>query len=205
MNGTRRGLNRTLLALLGLLLIAAAGLGILAGTSRGFALSWTEAGMDVWARIQERLGAARIPGTEISWWTVAVFSLLLFATVLLVCWIASQGTGRSNQVAQMQSEAGDTTVDTAVVSQAVKAALAQNTHVLSTSLQSWKTKGGSGITGTGLKLSVQARKGASPVELANDVEHLVTEIDALLGTQIPVLVRITSGTRSKFARSERVA
>ncbi|MHA7271350.1 hypothetical protein [Arthrobacter sp. HLT1-20] len=205
MNGTRRGLNRTLLALLGLLLMAAAGLGIFAGTSRGFALSWTEAGMDVWARIQERLGAARIPGTDISWWTVAVFALLLLAAVLLVCWIASQGAGRSNQVAQRQSAAGDTIVDTAVVGQVVKAALAENTQVLSTSVQSWKTKGGTGIGGTGLKLSVQARKGASPAELAYDVEHLVKDIDALLGTQIPVLVRIKSGTRSKFARTERVA
>lgn len=205
MNGTRRGLNRTLLALLGLLLIAAATLAILAGTSRGFAQAWTEAGMDVWARIQERLGAARIPGIELSWWTVAVFALLVLAAVLLVSWIATQGAGRSNYLATEKSAAGDTIVDAAVAGQAVKAALAQNSQVLSTSAQSWKTKGGAGSGGTGLKLSVQARKGASPAELASDVEHLVKEIDALLGIQIPVLVRIKSGTRSKFARTERVA
>ena len=202
MNGTRRGLNRTLLGLTGLALLAAAALGIFAGTSRGFALAWTEAGTNLWARIQERLGAARIPGTDTSWWTVAALALLLAAAVLLVRWIASQGTGRSKQVATLEGATGDTTVDTAVVGQAVKAALAGNTQVLSSSVQSWKTKG---TAGTGLKLSVQARKGASTAELANEVENLVGEIDVLLGTDIPVLVRIKSGTRSRFARTERVA
>ncbi|MHA7303713.1 hypothetical protein ACX80E_00455 [Arthrobacter sp. TMN-49] len=205
MNGTRHGLNRTLLGLLGLLLIGAGALGILAGTSRGFALAWTDAGTDAWARIQEQLGAARISGAELSWWTVALLALLLLAAVLLVSWIASQGTGRTNQLAQLENELGDTTVDTVVVSQAVRVALADHVQVLATSVQSWKTKGGSGIPGTGLKVSIQARKGASPAELADDVEHLIDGIDTLLGIQVPVLVRIKAGTRSKFARPERVA
>lgn len=203
MNGTNRGLNRALLAVFGLVLAMAGAAALLAGINRGFAQRWTSAGNTVWARIQERLDAARIPGTDTSWWTVALLALLILIAVLSVCWIASQGTGRSNQLARQDSDAGNTRVDTAVAAQALKAALAENTQVLSTSVQSWKTRGAAG--GTGLKISVQARKGASPAEVSSAVEHLVEGLDELLGIQLPVLVRIKAGTRSKFARTERVA
>ncbi|SEE84506.1 hypothetical protein SAMN04489740_2759 [Arthrobacter alpinus] len=203
MNGTNRGLNRALLAVFGLVLALAGAAALVAGTNRGFAQRWTFAGTTIWARIQERLDAARIPGTDTSWWTVALLALLILIAVLSVCWIASQGTGRSNQLARQDSDAGSTRVDTAVAAQAIKAALAENTQVLSTSVQSWKTRGTAGRTG--LKISVQARKGASPAEVSAAIEQLVDGLDELLGIQLPVLVRIKAGTRSKFARTERVA
>lgn len=203
MNGTPRGLNRFLLALLGCILIAAGIMATWAGADQGFAKEWTATGARTWDRIQENLAAGQIAETGVSWWTVAVLAVLILVAVVLVVWIASQGAGRSNQLATQQDDAGDTTVDTAVAAQAIKAALAGNPQVLSTAVQSWKIKGAP--SGTGLKISVQARKGASPAEVGAAVEHLVNELDVLLGTQIPVLVRITAGTRSKFARTERVA
>jgi hypothetical protein len=203
MNGTNRGLNRALLAVGALILAAAGAAAMLAGGSRGFALRASSAGAGVWAGIQERLDAARIPGTETSWWTVAAFALLLALAVLLVWWIASQGTGRSNQLARQDGPSGNTVVDTAVAAQLVTAALDGNAQVLSTSVQSWRIRGAAG--GTGLKVSVQARRGSSPAEVAAAVGRVVEELDALLGTQLPVLVRIKAGTRSKFARTERVA
>ncbi len=203
MNGTNRGLNRAMLGVFGLVLAAAGTMAILAGSSRGFAQSWTSTGTTVWASIQERLDAARIPGTDTSWWTATVFALFALLVVLLVCWIASQGTGRSNHLARQDEKAGATTVDTAVAAQAIKAALAGNTQVLSTSVQSWETKGTG--EGTGLKISVQVRKGASPAEVSTAVEHLLEGLDQLLGIQLPVLVRIKAGARTKFAHTERVA
>lgn len=203
MNGTHRVLNRTLLGLLGLVLAAAGAVSILAGTSRGFAQRWTEGGTELWASIQERLDEARISGTEVSWWTLMALTLLVLCAVLLVCWIASQGTGRSNHVARLEESGGDTTVDTAVAAQAIKSALAGNPQILSTSVQSWETKGAA--QGNGLKISVQTRKGASPAEVSDAVEHVVEGLDKLLGFQIPVLVRIRAGARTRFARTERVA
>lgn len=204
MNGTRRGVNRTLLALLGLLLVGAGAMAILAGTRISFARDLTAAGTRTWERIQENLAVSRIPGTDTSWWSAAVFAFLIVVAVLLVCWIASQGTGRSNQLAtQEKNDSGKTTVDSAVAEDIIKAALAGNTQVLSSSVQSWQMKGVAG--GTGLKISVQARKGASPAELSAAVERLVNGLDELLGTQLPVLVRIKAGTRTRFARTERVA
>ncbi|WP_425862723.1 hypothetical protein [Arthrobacter sp. TWP1-1] len=203
MNGTNRGLNRAMLGVFGLVLAAAGAMAILAGASRGFAQSWTSTGTTIWASIQERLDAARIPGTDTSWWTATVFALLALIAVLVVCWIASQGTGRSNQLARQDDQAGDTTVDTTVAAQAIKAALAGNSQVLSTSVQSWETKGAE--EGTGLKISVQVRKGTSPAEVSTAVEHLLESLDQLLGFQLPVLVRIKAGARTKFAHTERVA
>lgn len=200
MNGTRRGLNRALLALVGLLLIAAGAFAVLAGSSQEFAKAWTRTGTEFWARIQEQLAAAKITGQETSWWTVAVMGVLVVAVILLVCWILSQGGGRTNQLARDDGDAGTTTVETAVASQAIKAALAGNKQVLASTVQTWRLKGGSG-----LKISLQARKGASPRELTAALDELVNGLDALLGDEIPVLIRIKAGTRSRFARTERVA
>lgn len=200
MNGTRRGLNRALLALVGLLLIAAGALAVLTGSSQEFAKAWTRTGTEFWARIQEQLAAAKITGQETSWWTVAVMGVLVVAAILLVCWILSQGGGRTNQLARDDGDAGTTTVETAVASQAIKAALAGNKQVLASTVQTWRLKGGSG-----LKISLQARKGASPRELTAALDELVNGLDALLGDEIPVLIRIKAGTRSRFARTERVA
>lgn len=225
MNGTHRGLNRALLGVLGLALAAAGAIAILAGTSPAFAQRWTATGTELWASVQGSLAAAKIPGAHISWWSVAVLAALVIVAVLLVCWIASQGTGRSNQLAQQDSNSnteragagsdtsGKTTVDTAVAAQAIKAALADNTQVLATSVQSWNNKSWtnmawnntSGGSNSGLKISIQTRKGASPVEVMAAVDHLVEGLDQLLGFRPPVLVRIKAGTRTLFARTERVA
>ncbi|ALE04492.1 hypothetical protein AL755_02105 (plasmid) [Arthrobacter sp. ERGS1:01] len=210
MNGTRRGLNRTLLGVFGLVLIGLGGLAVLAGSNQDFAKSWTRNGTELWASIQQQLAAARIPGQGYSWWTVAVLGLALVAAILLVCWIASQGGGRTNQLARHDGDpgtstagtttAGTTTVETAVAGQAIKAALAGNSQVLATTVQSWRVRGGNG-----LKISLQARKGASPRELTAVLDDLVEGLDVLLGEEIPVLIRIRAGTRTRFARTERVA
>ena len=213
MNGTHRGMNRALLGVLGLVLAAAGTIAIVAGTSSALAQRWTAAGTEAWSGIQDSLAAAKIPKADISWWSVGVLAALIIVAVLLVCWIASQGTGRSNQLAQQKTAEGKTTVDTAVAAQAIKAALADNTQVLATSVQSWNNKSWSnkawkntsGGSNSGLKISIQTRKGASPVEVMAAVEHLVEGLDQLLGFRLPVLVRIKAGTRTLFARTERVA
>lgn len=203
MNGSNRGRNRIVLAILGLVLMGVGGAGVLAGTSSEFAENWSSTGAVAWTDIQQWLNTARIASVDISWWSVALLGALLMLAGLLVWWIASQGTGRSKHVAHQKSSAGATTVDTAVAAQAVKAALAGNPQILGTSVQAWKSRGAGGATG--LKISVQARKGASPAEVNAAVGRVVEGMDQLLGLQAPVLVRIRAGARSKLARTQRVA
>ena len=200
MNSAQRRLNRTVLALLAVVVLGLAVTAVLAGTAQigTVQVSATQ----LWARIQENLAAAPIPGTNTSWWSVVVLALLVLLAVLLVWWIIAQGRGRSSYVARQASGAGDTTVDTAVAGQLIKDALANNTAALSCSVTSWRARGVVG--GVALKISVQARRGASPADLTAEVEHLVRGLDALLGSQIPVLVHIRAGTRTKFGRAGRV-
>jgi hypothetical protein len=125
---------------------------------------------------------------------------LLLAAALCVAWIASQGGGRTRRLAQEDDGGrGTTVVDVGLVSAAVKNATADNRLVVATAVSAWELP-----RATGLQLRLQARQGASPGDLAGTAEELVTGIDAWLGDQIPVLVRITSGARTATARRGRV-
>lgn len=203
MNGTPRGLNRVLLGALGLVLIGTGILAVWSGTSTEFARNLTSDTSAAWAGGQDQLAAARIPGTDTSWWTVVLVAVLLLCAGLLVAWISAQGTGRSNQLARRNDENGTTTVDAAVAAQMIKTALAANPQILATSVQAWGSK--AAADGAGLKITLQCRKGASPAEVGSAVEHQVELLDQLLGTRVPVLIRIKAGTRTRISRTERVA
>lgn len=203
MNGTRRTVNRAVLAVLGLVLMGMGAALALAGGNAEFARNWTSTASGVWDRIQEQLAAARIAGQDSSWWTVALLAALIAAAVLLVGWMALQGAGRSGQLLHQEDIGGSTTLDAAVAAQAVDTALAGSPQILGTSVQAWKNQGGR--SATGLKITVQARKGASPLEIRDAVEQVVAGMDQLLGREVPVLIRIKAGTRTKLARAGRVA
>lgn len=200
MNSTPRALNRFLLILLGAALFVAGALTAGAGASPAVARLWTRAGQDTLDRITGQLRAAPVPGTGTSWWTAAAFVLLLLLVGLLVSWIAAQGGGRRGDLGGHEDAArGSTTVDVSFAARAVRDATAQNRHVLSTTVSAWKIRGAHA-----LRISVQTRKGASPADISSTLEEVVSGLDAVLGEQIPVLVRIGAGPRTRFAHPDRV-
>jgi hypothetical protein len=200
MSNTHRGLNRFLLILLGLVLLGAGALAAAAGVLPEISRRWTDAGTRTSAQVEEQLRAAAIPGAGMSWWTIAALGLIVLAMVLLVCWILSQGGGRTRGAGSKDDGGnGTTTVDTALLAQAVKDASAGHGGILAVDVSSWTVRGT-----PALKLSIQARKGASPAQLAATARELVAGIDRLMGEQIPVLVRIGANTRTRFARAQRV-
>ena len=130
---------------------------------------------------------------------VAGVAGLLLAAGLCVAWLASQGGGRTPRLARdNDGDSGTTVVDTGLVAAAVSEALAGNRLVLGSTVSAWESR-----HGTGLRLRLQARKGASPRELADTAEELIRGIDGWLGHPVPVLVRITGGARSRLAGVER--
>lgn len=205
MTGPRRVLSRILLALLGLILIAAGAATAAAGLYPSFAAAWSSRGTVAWNGIQARLAAAPVGSLGISWWTLAALALLAVAVVLLVAWILSRFGRRATSIGARESAGnadspgGTTTVDAGLAAQAVRESLAGRPGVYSTAVSAWKSHGT-----RGLKITVQARKGASPRAVADTVEETVRGLDALLGEQVPVLVRIRSGVRSASAGVERV-
>lgn len=199
MSNTNRALNRILLAVTGLVLLAAGAATAAAGLVPGVAGEWAAAGTSLMDHARAMLAAAPLPGPARSWWAVAGVAALVLAAGLCLAWLASQGGGRTPRLAREEDgNQGATVVDAGLVAAAVNEALEGNRLVLGSAVSAWE-----GRRGTALRLRLQARKGASPRELADTAEELVRGIDAWLGHPVPVLVRITSGPRSKLAGPER--
>ncbi len=199
MSHTNRALNRILLALAGLMLLVAGAATAAAGILPDVAAAWAATGSSLMDQAGGLLASAPLPGPARSWWAVAGVSVLVLAAGLSIAWLASQGGGRTPSVSrEVDERLGTTVVETGLVSAAVKQALDGHPLVLGTSVSAWETRGGSG-----LRLRLQARQGASPREIADTADELVRGIDAMLGHPLPVLVRITSGTRTKVTGRDR--
>ena len=197
MNGTPRSLNRLLLIMLGVLLIAAGTLVAAAGLNPSVAQTWTRTGADVWAWVLQQLRSAPMGDTGISWWTLALAGLLVLLVMLLLRWIFSQGGGRSDRLGDRSGSDGTTTVDQSLVARAIREAMEGDAQVLSTKASAWKTRGA-----YGLRMDVRVHRGASPRRIAAAAEETITGLDTLLGEQIPTLVHIRAGSHSRSARAD---
>lgn len=201
MNATRRGLNRTVIFLIAVVLIAIGAATALTGlwpTAKQYWLDWTaQAG----TYIAEKLEATRIQafGLELSWIWLVVLAVMLLLFFLLFSWIGSQGGGRTGVLDREKSAEGNVTMHNDIAGSALKDALADDPRILSASVSTWKVRRESG-----LKISVQARKGASPREMANAVENLVNGLDSLVGKRLPLLISINTGVRTGWSHQHRV-
>ncbi|WP_416403873.1 hypothetical protein [Arthrobacter sp. LFS091] len=199
MRRTNRALNRILLAILGIILLGAGAVLIAAGTLPGVADTWTTIGSNLTDQVRQLASTAPIPGPARSWWLVAGIGVLLLGAGLSAAWLASQGGGRTPRLAERSEGAdGRTVVDVGLISAAVQDALSGNRNVLATSVSAWESR-----QGTALRLRMEARHGSSPRELADTAEQLVRQIDSWLGHPVPVLVRITSGARTRTSGAQR--
>ncbi|WP_426005206.1 hypothetical protein ACPFL9_00845 [Paenarthrobacter sp. NyZ202] len=199
MRKTNRALNRTLLALLGVVLAGAGAALIAAVVVPGFAQTWTSTGNRLRDQSRELLTSAPLADPPRSWWAVVAVAALLVAAALSVGWLVSQGGGRTARLAEVHDgDRGRTVVDTGLINSAVQEAVKGNREILASSVSAWELR-----KGTAIKLRIEARKGASPRELVETAELLVQPIDTWLGGQTPVLVRITAGTRSRLAGTGR--
>lgn len=200
MNGTHRTLNRAMLTVIGIVMITVGVFTAWAGASPEMGRRWSSTGQDALGWTRQQLRTAPIPGTDTSWWTAAALLAGVLAIVLLMLWIVSQGGGRTNSIGTHDDAGrGTTTVDVSFAAQAITDANAGNDQILSTGVTAWKLKGTEA-----LKITVQARRGASPAQIDSAVQDVIAGLDAVLGEQVPVLLRIVSGPRARFTRPERV-
>ena len=213
MNGTPRTLNRVLVFLFGLLVLAVgATLVLLASVPAVGAWwhTWAPAAADAVGSVF--LGS-RVPGTSVSWLWLLLTAVAVLVVLLMVWWVAQQGKGRSDLVASTGPDGGAgpggefaagevpgrVSIAATAVEQAMHAALAPRKDVLGTSVAAVDFEGR-----TALKLRLVARQGADPAAIAAEVEQLMERFETVMGISVPVLVHITSGARSRFSRAERV-
>lgn len=202
MRSTPRGLNRVLLALVGLVLLAVGALVTVTGFSAAVSRGWLVVGEQLWDGLTGLVRSAPTPGGDVSWISVAVLVVLIAAVILMLIWIFSQGGGRTNQVAIAFHDGdlpGHTRIRTSLVADAVEQALEHEDQVLSAQVSTWKAG-----RADGLNLRLQVRKGARLGDTLGTARDLVTGLDLLTGTRAPVLIRISSGARARLSRTERV-
>lgn len=202
MNSTPTLLNRILLAVLGLKLLAVGALLILLATVPAAAPWWHAWSGEAWNAANQAFNATRFPGRPQSWLWLVVALALLVLIGLMVAWVAQQGKGRSNLLASEYDPGevpGDVRIGGGVAEQALKQALSGRPDLASASVTTYDVKGS-----PALKVRLLPRQGVAPHLLAEEVAGLVAALESVVGREIPVLIHIGAGARTRFGRAERV-
>jgi hypothetical protein len=209
-SGTPRILNRVLVLVFGLFVLAAGILMVLLAAVPAVAAWWRSWAPVASLQVGRLFATTVIPGTHVSWLWILAMALLVAVILLMVWWIAVQGTGRQDLVAWSNPTAEHGSPDTgeapgrvaiaaSAADQAIRAALAPRKDLFGASVAAIEFEGK-----IALRVRVAARQGADPRAVAADVERLIGAMDYVFGHSCPVLLHIASGTRARFSRAERV-
>ncbi|WP_285136770.1 hypothetical protein [Microbacterium sp. lyk4-40-TSB-66] len=189
MNATRRGLNRFVLFLVAVALLALGALALLVGLVSGGTDTWTTVmgGFQGWLQSLGRESAG--------WGAVAVIVVL---AIILIVIAASAVRGRRHAPLQSTGSATDEgriTVTDSFASEALKNALADRDEILSSRV----TAGEVGKESV-LHVAVTPRQNTSPRQVADHIDTLVTNLAALTGQNLRAYISIHTGLRAKLAR-----
>ncbi|TBN58201.1 hypothetical protein EYE40_12815 [Glaciihabitans arcticus] len=178
MTRSNRGLNRLLLALVGLVFLAAAAF----IANRAYPV----------IAIPE-LGELDATGL----WVVASIGLLVI--VLSICWIVTRGGGATRTLATAPDDEGAGSIEARVAADLVAADLERVPDIVDVSARAFRVRGE-----TVLELVVTTRRSADLRLVVDSVGRAVAALDVLLATEIPVLLHVASGVRANLAREQRV-
>lgn len=206
MNSTNRGLNRLLVLVVGLVLIAI-GAAALAVVTVPFIADWwrdnraavldTIDGWFAWNPFAASSGAEPDQGVVPIVVPVAGIVLLVIAAALLIAFVLRQGRGRAGIVHRADVEHGEVVIATDVAAHALGDALDDTQAFASVRVSSWDVK-----RAQALKVAVTCRRGVSPRTAVETVSAAVQSLDSLLGVELPVLVEVGGGFRA--AKPKRV-
>ncbi|BCW57146.1 MULTISPECIES: hypothetical protein [Micrococcaceae] len=202
MNGTPRALNRVLLFVIGVKLLAVGLLLVLLATVPAVAAWWHGFSAGVWAGMENAFRQTRLPGHEESWLWIVAGAVLVAVIVAMIAWLSQQGKGRANLLVASDDDShidGEVRIGGGVAEQALRAALAERTDLAAASVATYEVRGK-----PGLRIRIQPRQGVAPHVLAAEVSQLVEALDLVIGQKTPVLVHMVSGARSRFTKAERV-
>lgn len=205
-----RALNRTLLFLCGLILIATgAGLLLLvwwkpaqekfeqftSQIERGYNQLYSQSLVDITGENPQ----------DFSWLTIAWVTIAILAIILCLVWIFSQGGGKVktiNLFAHHPSENdqdGQISAQLGFVDDLLKDALEEDRWIAAVKTTAWEVKKRPGIY-----LSVIAYKGAELKHLKERVDQAISRMDEVLGNRIPLVVHVTTNWRTTFQSAQRV-
>ena len=183
MTSTNRIANRVIIALVGVLLLAA-GAWVLLRAYPAVAPALT-------------LPDPGLPDATFLWSTAAIAALLVVASL---GWILTRGRGRVATLAESRDDAGVTTVDSRVVADLVADALAPQLDVVGVHANAFQVK-----RRPALELRVTARTGADLPRLIDAMTVVIDDLDVVIETTTPVLLHVASGVRASLAHNTRIA
>ncbi len=202
MNNTPRLLNRLLIGILGLQLLAIGVLLVLLAAVPAVGTWWRDRAGGVWSIWRDLFERTRFPGRQESWLWLVITLVLAVVIGAMVAWVAQQGKGRGDLLMYEQDPGdvpGDVRIGGGVAEQALREALADRADLAGATITIYEIRGE-----PALKIRVQPRQGVAPHLLAAEVSALAAALDAVVGQRTPVLIHIASGARSRFRRAERV-
>ena len=198
MNSTNRGANRLLLLITGVILLAAGAVALALALVPAVTQGWGTQSTSIMRSAPSWIGAAAVGSVSILAIAVGVVAVVL--AVLLIVFILRQGRGHTSRVLeQHHSSTGTTLVDLGVPKALLDQDLADRPEFVATRISAYQVK----RTPT-LKISVQCRRGVSPVDAAAIVTRSLEGLDSILGTSIPALVQISGGFRSRTSSRARL-
>lgn len=205
MNNTNRAVNRGLLLVTGLVLVALAVVLALVATQSSAQNAWKQAASTVRSTVTGWFQATPLTmslpgGAAHSWLWLPVVAVLLLIVIALLGIILRQGQGRTTHlVSDYTPDGGGTVVDSAVAEQSLQHALSDHPEFLSTRVSTYRI-----ARSAVLKIAVTCRRGTNPADAVRVVEHTLLALDDLLGRRIPALVQISGGFRVRTSRSTRI-
>lgn len=189
MNATRRGLNRFVLFLVAVALLALGALALAVGLLPGGTDTWTSVmgGFQGWL--------VSLGKESAGWGAVAAFVVL---AIILIAIASAAVRGRRQAALQSTGSAnaeGRITVTDGFASEALKNALAERDEILSSRITAGEIDRESV-----LHVAVTPRQNTSPRQVAEHVDTLVTNLAAVTGQNLRAYISIHSGLRAKLAR-----
>jgi uncharacterized membrane protein YoaK (UPF0700 family) len=196
-NATNRALNRAVILLVGIVLIAVgAAVAVAAAVPE-----WLEAWSDGSARVTDALGAAiasaSLGFSDHSWVLVAGAVLAVIAAVLVAVFVLRQGRGHTRTVLRRSGDDGEIAVDSEVVHSSIERALREHPGVASVSVSSYRVRRAQNAA---VKIDIGVRRGVSPADIREAADAVVADWDALLGETLPVLVTVNAGLATRLAK-----
>lgn len=200
MNSTNRAANRLLIFACGLLLLvvgAAAAAAVLVPFVRD---AWKDSSGQVTDQVGTWLQQTQLSGVGVSWILIAVVALLVIAIIVLIVFISRQGRGHTGvAITEPTSEHRSTVVESAVAEHAIQDALDAHSEFVASHVSTYKVR-----RTPVLKVSVTCRRGVSPKDAASIVESKLLALDHLLGRELPALIQISGGFRSRVTKTTRL-
>lgn len=202
MNSTPRILNRVLIGLLGLSLLALGALLLSLAMVPAVGRWWQGWSSGMWDAALQAFERTRFPGRSESWLWMIVAAVLALVIALVIAWVAQQGKGRADLLVSPRDDGdvpGTIRIAGGVAEQAIKDALAGRSDLAGSSVATYSIKGR-----PALRIRLQPRQGVAPHLLAAEVAELVQALEKLVGQPLPVLIHVSAGARTRLSRAERV-